>query len=388
MRKNFILLSLITAFILLSLDSKAQKSAINKAENFMETGDLEKALENIEAAITHDKTKDDPRAWYVRSRVYLAVLATAESKEDTQTLIGDKDPISEILKSKKMVEKYDKADGPYIGKMSITIEGVHLSVEDELKALLAQKGLALQESNPKGAYEAFADLVRVFPEDTLLIRNAIALAERAEMTDATIKHIEQLVSTEGYNNIEPYMWWIGALAREERTEEVQTVVEKALVKFPHNEMLLAQSVNHYIGKEDYKKVIEILEKLVQINPEKMDYWQNLALLYEQEEQSEKTIATLEKMMKIDPNSYQANLGLGTYYYNQAVKLGEKLEEEGVKGQPKELIEAFKKAAPYLEKAIEINNEEVRPLGILQSIYNYVDDEKNLKRIKAKIAELN
>ena len=56
-----------------------KKPKINQALAAMEEGELAEAKSIIDAAITHEKTKEDPKTWYYRGQIY-AALDTANNE--------------------------------------------------------------------------------------------------------------------------------------------------------------------------------------------------------------------------------------------------------------------------------------------------------------------
>ena len=77
-----------------------KKPKINKALSALEDGELNEAKEIVDAAIVHEKTKDDPETWYYRALVYSAIDTT--SRPEFENL--DPDPL-EVA-----VEGFQKAE--------------------------------------------------------------------------------------------------------------------------------------------------------------------------------------------------------------------------------------------------------------------------------------
>jgi tetratricopeptide (TPR) repeat protein len=75
--KKFVL---IAAGLMLVVAAFAQKSKIQSAKNYLADQSFEKAKAAIEEAVNDESTKDDPKAWYVRGTVYLALQALPENE--------------------------------------------------------------------------------------------------------------------------------------------------------------------------------------------------------------------------------------------------------------------------------------------------------------------
>ncbi len=65
----------------------AQKAKVNSADEFLKNDKIDQAKTDIEAALAHEKTKDDARTWYVKGKIYEA-LATKTKAQPMRKLLS------------------------------------------------------------------------------------------------------------------------------------------------------------------------------------------------------------------------------------------------------------------------------------------------------------
>ena len=84
--KNLILIALVA----LAFQVVAQKNNVQSAANSLKYDEYEEGKKYIDLATVHPKTVNDPKMWYYRGKVYLAIH---DKKKDIDT--DDKEPIWE-----------------------------------------------------------------------------------------------------------------------------------------------------------------------------------------------------------------------------------------------------------------------------------------------------
>ena len=69
-----LILSLAAVLIISVANSQSVK--VQSAASYLRNGKLDKALENIEPTITHEKTMNDPKTWNYRGSIYIQIAAS------------------------------------------------------------------------------------------------------------------------------------------------------------------------------------------------------------------------------------------------------------------------------------------------------------------------
>lgn len=99
---------------------------------------------------------------------------------------------------------------------------------------------------------------------------------------------------------------------------------------------------------------------------------------------------IKKSLELDPEFFDSNYNLGALYVNKAITITEEanalpLNEEKkyneLKEQSDELLE---KSLPYLEKADELNPNDIYVLRTLRDIYARLNQLDKLREIEKKI----
>ena len=102
--------------------------------------------------------------------------------------------------------------------------------------------------------------------------------------------------------------------------------------------------------------------------------------------------TLLKVLDIQPENPSANINLGIMYYNQAVNLGKGLDYGADFSQidvvQENIIKLAKQAEQFIIKVYKVDNENVKAVEALHSIYKMLNDKAKEEEFKKKCNELN
>jgi len=133
-----------------------------------------------------------------------------------------------------------------------------------------------------------------------------------------------------------------------------------------------------------------LNKAIANDPENKTLYFARATMKEKTEDIEGAQADYEKAISMDGSYFDAVYNLGALFFNKGVEQNEianavppsdlkKYEEEKAKA-----TEYFKKALPHLEKAEQINGEDLATLQSLKQLYAFLQDNDNYARINEKL----
>jgi len=103
MKKIAVLLVFVIAGIAFA---KGQNHKVVSAYNYLRKNKLEKAIEAIEPAIEHKRTKDEAKTWYYRGNIYLGAHMT--EKEEFKDLVEN--PLDTAYYSYKKAFKLDEKE--------------------------------------------------------------------------------------------------------------------------------------------------------------------------------------------------------------------------------------------------------------------------------------
>jgi tetratricopeptide (TPR) repeat protein len=397
MKKISLLLVVIFA---VSIASFGQNNKVVAAYNYLQKETLDKALESIESAVRHRKTKDDEKAWFYRGNVYVALYYT--QNEAYKNLVTN--PLDSALKSyEKSLQLDDK-------------EKYKADVLDRIKLLsegFFNEGVT-QYNEKKNYSEAFKnfkksmDLSKQYKAETDTIQkistyyaaNSLELDGKAAEALPYYKEALEI----GYRNPSLY----SALARVS-TETIQDTVQalnylsQGRKVYPDDFNLIIAETNIFLAQGNTEKALENLKIAVKKDTSNATIWFAVGTNYErmmnqQDVDSLKTafmneaINAYEKALEINPDYFKAVYNLGAIYTNRArdleiiagnIPFDQQEKYDSVKKLASENLE---KARPYLEKALEIEPDDLDVMRVLKEIYARTNDKEKLSEINKRIAE--
>ena len=191
-------------------------------------------------------------------------------------------------------------------------------------------------------------------------------------------------------------------------ENAIMIYEKLIDKNPKDINLLVSLANLYYSQKEYEQVVVHLKKVLELEPDNRDALANLALSYDFLDQKEnayqsyvkgiaanpqdkdliflfgvhhynhklfeKAIQLFEQVLELNPNDFESTSNIGNAYLSMAEELRQQLRKSKNAGNAAveinkirdQSVSNYKKAIPYLEKALEMQTDHPnlwRNLGI-------------------------
>jgi len=377
MMKKIVLLWI---FSVISLATFAQNSAINRAERYLERGELAEAKEYIDEAVQHEKTSDKGRTYFVKGNVYKAIA------QGDQSELAE-DPYQEAVAAYKKVQELEKESSTY-----------YIFSEQALQELWSKSlndgAEAYQNENYEAAIEAFNKTKLVYPEDTTAYLYAGVAAMQAGMFDQAADNYYELIEL-GHHNIDVYtgLIYIEKIQNQDMDKAFE-LVQKAREKHPDNKELMREEIQMLIQTEKLDEARTKLEQAIDSDPENPNLYYSLAYLYDESDRDSLAELTYKKAIEIKPDYYDANFNLAAHYFNKGVEILKEannmsLEEYQKRGKEivKEADEYFEMAIPYLEKAHEINPEATDVIEILITAHEELEHEDKAQEYRKQLSQL-
>jgi tetratricopeptide (TPR) repeat protein len=302
-------------------------------------------------------------------------------------------PLSEALKSLKKAEELDIEK-----KEDKAIEKAY----DELKQLLQKNAIGdIRDENYKAALSGLENYIVIdkmerfqAAVDTPIYYFAAFSAYSTEKYDKVIKYGEVVRK---YNYPEAYNYFILTRAYYENNDstEALNVLKEGFNAFPDNQYLVNELINYYLLREQAESALEYIQIAKQGDPENPSYYFAEGTLYDKLEKYDEAILSYEEAFKIDPSFYNAYFNLSVLYYNLAVKVyneaANELDNAKYEAMKKEAEDLVEKAIPPMEKAHELNPDDLSTLENLKTYYYRLrlksDDYKTKwEEVKAKLEE--
>lgn len=173
--------------------------------------------------------------------------------------------------------------------------------------------------------------------------------------------------------------------------------------FNLSKVLLMDSVNYKNSLVAYNKFKEnfiLAEPGTNFSSRDIEYYLAAGSLYsdifnnDNKNTASQEIAkiTLLKVLDIQPENPSANINLGIMYYNQAVNLGKGLDYGADFSQidvvQENIIKLARQAEQFIIKVYKVDNENVKAVEALHSIYKMLNDKAKEEEFKKKCNELN
>ena len=373
-----------TALFAQSGNVKKAKAAIVKYEELKAAGSAElgksnltAAQEAIDAAVVHDKTKEDPEAWTYYALVYSNLANLNKSAEDATKAKDAIAKATELDKDKKHADNILVA-GQTLGQFKFN-EGV----------------AAWDKQDYKTAYADFSDALTYLPGDTTLTFYSGLAAVQNKEYDKAIEKYKELVPIKEYSSHKTILVDLPKLYLQKGdTASAITAAAEAVAAYPNDNDAVVQNIELNLITGNEAKIVSDIESQVAKDPQNKSLHYYLGLAYGAAGDTEKSLASYQKALEIDPNYLEANTNAAVVIMNGGREELMKLNEdksiptteynkrvEGIKGK-------IAQAVPYLEKSVELDPKNVDALRNLKNYYDFMNDEAKSAEIQAKIEALN
>ena len=358
-----------------------QNNKVVEAYNHHRYGKLDKAKIAIDAATQHEKTMGEAKTWFYRGNIYYDIAISADSNFNNL----DPDPLSVAWESYKRATELDDK-----GQYKEDITRFTMAVGE---GFYNEGVLNYNEKDYKGAAMAFekAFLVNesVGKTDTTALYNAAIAASFAE-DDAYSKELFNKVIDMGYSKPDIYASLSEIYKKEGDTVLALNTIKDGRVLFPEDFNLLIAETNIYLATNEKDLAMKDLEQALQFDKTNPTIFFAVATIYDQIGDKEKAEESYKQSLELNPEYFEANYNLGALYVNQAADILTKAndlpldavkEYEAAKTKADELLA---KSLPYLEKALELNPEDVNTLISLKEIYTRLGEMEKLKIVDEKL----
>lgn len=355
----------------------AQNSEITSAILAQKNGTLDKAKTSIDKAVAHEKTANNPKAWFYKGEVYAAFV--------DNPIYGKQVPNA----VEEAYQAYDKAialdkDGEW-GKQAA-------AKKDALYAGAFNNAVnAYNDKRYDDALKAYTMAQNIRPQDTTAYVYA-AYAAEAKQDYATAKdNYKKLLAM---NHKTPLVYSrLLYFAKDVDKNEAETLslLEDALKTHPNNKDFMLEELNIYVKSGRGKEAITKLENAIKVDPNNTNLYNVLGSLYDQTGEKEKARENYEKVLKIEPNNFDANFNLGVFHFNKGAEINNKYNKLSAANQqktgPKLLADSkqsFNAAIPYFEAAHKANSQDVATMETLAKVYIQTGRTKDAEAMNKKM----
>ena len=218
--------------------------------------------------------------------------------------------------------------------------------------------------------------------DTTATYNAGFTSWSLEDYGAAVTYFRKCVDAKYYEEGEVFAKLSDCYSKMGDKENAKNTLEEGFKAFPQSQSILIGLINFYIESgDDTDRLFALLDEAKKNEPNNASLYYVEGNIHNQLGDTEAAVAAYEEANKVDPNYEYGFIGIGILYYNQALDLQTKAQEELDDAKYMALVEDFetalKNAIDPFEKAYEIskNNEiKVNIAEYLKNIYYRFRDE--------------
>lgn len=371
MKKNLIAVILFTVSGCLF----AQKSKVNSAISYKESGKLDKAWEAIQETINpanpkSEKTINWPDTWEARGEICEAIYKSKD--ENYKKLVEN--PLEEAYKSFMKAIELDPKGGSTALKIKLLSSFIPTLSNAAIEAFTAQKfDLSSDYFEKVLNLEATPLLKADNAIDTAIIYNTGLASMNAKQYDKAIKYFS-LTARYGYNPGSSYSQIINAYQQKGDTLSLDRIMKEAIAKYPEDQSILVQLFNFYFTLGQTEKAIAYLDKAISKEPDNPTFHLNKGFAFDKLKRPDDALKEYELAIKLKADNADAYYNIGVIYFNRGVKQFDVAnavptkEQSKFEEEKKKSDEEFAKAVPYWEKAAKFNPSDIYIKDQLKNLY--------------------
>jgi tetratricopeptide (TPR) repeat protein len=406
---------LITSLFLITVITKAQPGKVQAAwrnlsdyESSFDTTSLSKANEAIQLALTNEKTKEDAKTWLYKSKIELYFF-----KEDYKKLELKNKGNSDVKEQSYQQTNAKFIDNAIQSVMKATSLDTYKTYENEIKILYSQ---LVQELNnvAYSKYKArkFEDAALLFSDqyivtkqlgiqDTNVLYNAVLCATKTGKHQLTTQYAELMIKEKIANSFAYTSLFDAKLALNDSAGAMEAIKSGRLA-FPNDTYLMNKETEFYIQQGNGTKALENLNKAITSTPNSATLYLVRGNVYDNmanplkgdkplnfEELMLKAEQDYKKACELDPANFDAwyNCGavynnLGSFYQYKADAIPKVNAEQKALAEKAQTL--FKNAVSNLEKAMNINPNDVPTLTALRKLYLIIGEKSKSEQISEKL----
>jgi len=381
---------------------KEIKPKLSKIESLFKKGELIEAKEISDVSISYEKTMDNPKTWYLRGLIYMALDTSASMVGVTNDAL--KTSISSFIKSDALIE--DKSNELFIADDYGYPTTKTQQIESYWGFYYNKAATAFGEKDFVEAITSFNNAALIKPNDTNSVINAGYAAVQAKMYDQAknsfYKAIELGSTDKDVRLILIYVVSTGQKLLEESLE----IIRDARVLYPSDNELARQEINILIQLDRSEEATTNLIRAIEAEPNDPNLHFTLGILHEEiglkldsEAEKSERIELARKAytaaINADPNYYNGHYNLGVLamtevniYIKRQNSLGySKIDLKKAEELEPIIQEKLSLALPLWEHTVILKDDELPALETPSYLYSMKKIDDEAENIQAKIDAL-
>ena len=370
-------------FISYSDLSFSQSMQVQNMFNYLRNKEYEKAKSSADAASIHETTKLSSKMWLYRGNVYKAIYSDTSKKVRDIDLAAEEKALEayiNCLKYDKDVIYKEDAKGPLVLTAAATRNKSNYYKQNK-EFDNAIYCLELLELSLPFDFDQGIKRNNITKEKLLF--DKFDLYKFAANKAKTIEYANKLIEA-NYKDSKIYTDMVKISLMDKDTSAALSYIEKGKIMFEDNMTLIGTEIDIFLARKKINELKDKLNKAIDLAPDNELLHAVLGQVYEKSGDLVNSEKEYLKALEIKPDYEIINFKLGAFYFNLAAEFNKKLNElppkETVKSKDynEKIIDNFKKAIPFLEKAFESNPDKAYKQRIFQAYSRLGETEKALK----------
>jgi tetratricopeptide (TPR) repeat protein len=380
MKKFFLLLAAVS----ISIVAMPQKGKVTSALGYIDQGNLDKAKEAIDQALLDDGTMNWPNTYFAKGKLCQATFKSDNPKFKAFYT----DPLGDSYAAYEKAMQLDP-------KGSVKKKIITNMIYSELAMDFFNQGSQQFEAKDfAGALKSFENQIKIAEGDkyigaidTGMYYNAGLAAINSGANNEAIKYFEKCAEMK-YLGITPYYQIYESYLGLGDTVKAESVLKSLPTIFPDDKTITLQLIDLYIKSNKPDEALKYIKVAKEADPSNSTLYFAAGIMYLNSSQYDLAIEELTKSIELNPDVYDAQYGLGAAYINKASDMFVKANEIMDVKKYSDAIDAannvYAKALPYMEKAYELNPEDIYAMRSLQELYYRLKQTDKYNAIKAKL----
>ena len=370
-------------FISYSALSFSQSMQVQNMSNYLRNKEYEKAKSSADAASIHETTKLSSKMWLYRGNVYKAIYTDTSKKVRDIDLAAEEKALEayiNCLKYDKDVIYKEDAKGPLVLTAAATRNKSNYYKQNK-EFDNAIYCLELLELSLPFDFDQGIKRNNITKEKLLF--DKFDLYKFAANKSKTIEYANKLIEA-NYKDSKIYTDMVKISLMDKDTSAALSYIEKGKIMFEDNMTLIGTEIDIFLARKKINELKDKLNKAIDLAPDNELLHAVLGQVYEKSGDLVNSEKEYLKALEIKPDYEIINFKLGAFYFNLAAEFNKKLNDlppkETVKSKDynEKIIDNFKKAIPFLEKAFESNPDKAYKQRIFQAYSRLGETEKALK----------
>jgi tetratricopeptide (TPR) repeat protein len=380
MKKIFLLIAAIS----ISIAAISQKPKVTSALSYIDQGQLDKAKEALDQALTHEKSKDWFQTYFAKGKLCQEVYKTENPKFKEFC----PDPLQEAYASYEKALSLD--DKGTLKKRMITGMVYNTLAVD----LYSQGSKQFEAKDFKGALKSFETQIVVTESDkyagavdTGMYYNAGLAAVNSGQFQESIKYFEKCAEM-GYLGVTPYFQIYESYLGLGDTAKAESVLLGLPAKFPDDKNITLNLIDLYIKSGKNEEALKYIAEAKKEDAENATLFFAAGIIHLNMNNYDAAIEELTRSIELKPDLYDTQYGLGAAYINKAsdmfIKANEIMDVNKYSQAIDEANAVYAKALPYMEKAYELKPDDVFAMRSLKELYYRMKMTDKYNEITAKL----